>query len=83
LVDDGLTLVTALHDLLTLTSSCSRGILMRDGGLALVINRDDIKKAAGDPLTFERTTIEHLRRQTVEGSQSSTECRGALLSRLS
>lgn len=77
LVEDGLTMVTALHDLLTLTSSCNRGILMRDGGLALVINEDDVKKAAGDPLTFERATIEHLRRQTVEGSQSSIESRRA------
>jgi len=38
---------------------------MRDGGLALVIDEDDMKEAARDPLTFERTTIEHLRRQTA------------------
>lgn len=65
LVDDGLTLVTALHDLTTLTSSCDAGMLMRDGGLALAIDEDEMKRAAKDPAAFERTTIEHLRRQAV------------------
>ena len=64
LVEDGLTLVTALHDLLTLTSSCNRGILLRDGRLALTIDGEEMKEAARDPLVFERSTIEYLRRET-------------------
>lgn len=65
LVDDGLTVATALHDLLTLTSSCDRGMLMRDGGLAMAIDEDDLERAARDPITFEATTIAHLRRRTA------------------
>ncbi len=65
LVDDGLTLVTALHDLLTLTSCCNRGILLREGRLALTIDDEQMKEAARDPVVFERSTIDYLRREAT------------------
>lgn len=63
MVDGGLTLVTALHDLSTLASSCDGGLLMRDGRVALTIDEPAMRQAARDPSAFERATIDHLRRQ--------------------
>ncbi|MEG3180968.1 ATP-binding cassette domain-containing protein [Sphingomonas sp. LT1P40] len=60
-VDDGLTLVTALHDLTTLAGSCDSGALLAEGCVAFEIDADAILAARSDPLAFERTTIEHLR----------------------
>ncbi len=60
-VDDGLTLVTALHDLTTLAGSCDAGALLAEGGVAFEIDGDAILSARRDPLAFERATIEHLR----------------------
>lgn len=61
LVDGGLTLVTALHDLSTLASSCDEGLLMRDGGVALTLDAERMSRARRDPAAFERETIDHLR----------------------
>lgn len=62
LVDGGLTLVTALHDLSTLASSCDRGLLMRGGALALTIDEAAMRDASRNPSAFERSMIDHLRR---------------------
>ena len=63
LVDGGLTLVTALHDLSTLASSCEEGLLMRDGEVALTLDAERLRQARRDPAAFERETIDYLRRQ--------------------
>ena len=61
MVDGGLTLITALHDLRTLASACDAGLLLADGKVALALDEDMLRAAAGDPQAFERQTIERLR----------------------
>jgi ABC-2 type transport system ATP-binding protein len=61
LVEQGLLLVTALHDVSTLTSYCSRGLLLAGGAAALEMERDELAAGARDPLAFEHSIVEHLR----------------------
>jgi ABC-type multidrug transport system ATPase subunit len=65
LVQQGFTLITALHDLGTLVSACDVGMMMRDGLVALHITQDDIARAAADPMQFEREMMQHLRHDTI------------------
>lgn len=60
LVDGGLTLLTALNDLGTL-SACDEGMMLEDGRVALVIDRATLAQAAQSPQEFERRTIDLLR----------------------
>ncbi|KQM64337.1 ABC transporter [Sphingomonas sp. Leaf17] len=62
MVDGGLTLVTALHDLGTLASVCDAGLMLADGRVALTLDREMLRTAAGNPQAFERQTIDRLRR---------------------
>ena len=61
LVDGGLTLVTALHDMTTLAGSCDAGLLLRDGRVAMTLDGGALRGGAADPLGFERTIVERLR----------------------
>lgn len=61
LVDGGLTLLTALHDLGTLATACDEGMMLADGRVALVIDRATLAEAARSPQEFERRTIGVLR----------------------
>ena len=61
LVDGGLTLVTALNDLGTLSTACDEGMMLADGRVALVIDRATLAVAAESPQAFERRTIDLLR----------------------
>jgi ABC-type multidrug transport system ATPase subunit len=61
MVDGGLTLVTALHDLATLAASCDAGALLAGGQVAMRIEEVDLVAAVRDPLGFERETIAWLR----------------------
>lgn len=61
MIDGGLTLVTALHDLSTLATACDEGMMLADGRVALVIDQDTLKEAAQSPQEFERRTIDVLR----------------------
>lgn len=67
LVEQGLLLVTALHDVSTLTSYCSRGLLLAGGAAALEMEKDELAAGARDPLAFEHSIVEHLR-------QGSEDC---------
>jgi ABC-type multidrug transport system ATPase subunit len=58
---EGLTLLTALHDVATLTACCSRGVLMADGGIAVTIEQDELRDGLADPIGFEAAMIERLR----------------------
>ena len=60
-VDDGLTLITSLHDLFTLSSVCDAGLMLADGKVALTLDKDMLQAAALDPQSFERQTIDWLR----------------------
>lgn len=61
MVDGGLTLVTALHDLGTLATACDAGSMLSDGRMALTLDGDTLTTAALDPRAFERRTINFLR----------------------
>jgi ABC-type multidrug transport system ATPase subunit len=62
MVDNGLTLITALHDLGTLASACDTGLMLADGRVALALGDDALRIAAQNPQAFERQTIDRLRR---------------------
>lgn len=64
MTDGGLTLITALHDLNTLTTACDHGVMLADGRVAMALDRDRLKKAAQDPQVFEREMIDVLRRKS-------------------
>lgn len=57
----GLTLVTALHDLATLTMACDAGAVLASGRVALAFDRAMLAEAAGAPAAFERRMIDLLR----------------------
>ena len=61
MVDNGLTLMTALHDLGTLAVSCDAGIMLAGGNVAMDLDSRLLKTAARDPQAFERQTIDRLR----------------------
>jgi ABC-2 type transport system ATP-binding protein len=61
MVDSGLTLITALHDLGTLASACDAGLMLADGKVALALDEDMLRAAALNPQAFERQTIDRLR----------------------
>lgn len=61
MVDNGLTLLTALHDLNTLATVCDDGTMLADGRVALTIDRATLTQAAQSPQEFERQTIDVLR----------------------
>jgi len=61
MVDDGLTLMTALHDLGTLTATCDTGLMLADGQVAMTLADDQLQAAAQNPSAFERRVIDLLR----------------------
>jgi ABC-type multidrug transport system ATPase subunit len=71
MVDGGLTLITALHDLGTLASACDAGLMLADGKVALALDEDMLRAAARNPQAFERQTIDRLR----SGSAGSSKLR--------
>lgn len=60
-VAEGLTLITALHDLGTFASVCNEGLMLADGRVTLTLGQDLLRSAASDLQTFERQTIDRLR----------------------
>ncbi len=61
MVDDGLTLMTALHDLGTLAVACNAGLMLADGSVAMALDDALLRTAAHNPQAFERQTIDLLR----------------------
>ncbi len=57
----GLTLITALHDISTLTAFCNRGMLMSAGGVALTLEENDLRAGLADPVGFEARMVAQLR----------------------
>lgn len=64
MVGDGLTLVTALHDLTTLAAACDTGLMLADGQAAMALTEDMLRAGAENPQAFERRTIDLLRTNT-------------------
>ncbi|WP_404334950.1 ATP-binding cassette domain-containing protein [Sphingomonas sp. MMS12-HWE2-04] len=61
MVSDGLTLITALHDLTTLAAACDTGVMLADGRVAMILDEDMLRAGARDLQAFERQTIDLLR----------------------
>lgn len=61
MVDDGLTLITALHDLGTLAAVCDSGMLLADGRVAMTLDQGMLRAAPQDLQGFERRMIDLLR----------------------
>jgi ABC-type multidrug transport system ATPase subunit len=59
--EQGLTLITALHDVATLMAYCSRGVLMSGGRIALVLEKPELRAGLADPVAFEAAMVERLR----------------------
>lgn len=60
-VDEGLTLVTALHDLATLCSCCHEGAVMAKGRITLELDRATLQNGRVDIANFEQKMIAALR----------------------
>lgn len=65
LVNGGLTLITALHELGTLASACDAGLMLAHGKVALALDEDMLQTAAQNPQSFERQTIDRLRSRSA------------------
>lgn len=60
--EDGLTLVTALHEMATLVHHCGSGLLLSEGRLMRRLGPAELETGAGDYAAFEARMIEGLRR---------------------
>jgi ABC-type multidrug transport system ATPase subunit len=72
LVGRGLTLVTALHDLATLTQSCDVGAVMAGGRFALTLSDEELREAGADLPAFESRMIEALRSSGTSSQRASS-----------
>ncbi|WDA41281.1 ATP-binding cassette domain-containing protein [Erythrobacter sp. BLCC-B19] len=61
LVADGLTLITALHDLTTLCGFCDSGIVMAKGQVSLTLDTDTLRAGRNDSARFESNLVQALR----------------------
>lgn len=66
MVDDGLILITALHDLAILAAACDEGLMLADGHVALAMDGATLEQAAQAPREFEERTIGLLRSRTLD-----------------
>ncbi|PZT87882.1 MAG: ABC transporter [Citromicrobium sp.] len=60
-VHSGMTIVTALHDVATLSTQCDEAVVMRDGCVALALSGSDLAEAASAPASFEERMVGLLR----------------------
>lgn len=61
LVEDGLALITALHDLTTLCGFCDGGIVMAKGRISLTLDTDTLRAGRNDSARFESNLVQALR----------------------
>jgi ABC-type multidrug transport system ATPase subunit len=57
----GLTLLTALHDVTTLTAYCNRGLLLSAGRIAMEMEEASLRAGLADPVAFEAAMVGRLR----------------------
>ena len=57
----GVTLITALHDVSTLTAYCDRGILLSAGRIALTLEAGELRAGLAEPIRFEAGIVARLR----------------------
>lgn len=65
LTEEGMTLITALHDISTFGQYCTDGMLMTANKLPLIIDKDTIEIGRADIAGFERKIIEELRNNNI------------------
>lgn len=58
---NGVLLITALHDLMTLTAYCDRGLLMGAGNITWDLSADELRSGLRDARKFEEEMAERLR----------------------
>ena len=61
IVNGGLTLITALHDLATLCGFCDSGIVLTKGRLSLQLDEANLRAGRNDAARFERELVAALR----------------------
>jgi len=61
LVEGGLALITALHDLTTLCGFCDSGIVMAKGRVSLTLDTDTLRAGRSDSARFEGNLVQALR----------------------
>ena len=61
MVNEGLTLITALHDLTTLCGFCDSGIVLTKGRLSLQLDEARLRAGRNDAARFERELVAALR----------------------
>ncbi|MCQ9157192.1 ATP-binding cassette domain-containing protein [Acidomonas methanolica] len=66
-VATGLTLITALHDLITLVDCCDEGAMMAEGRVVRRLSSMDLERGRADPLNFEERLIGWLREGALVG----------------
>jgi ABC-2 type transport system ATP-binding protein len=59
--NEGLTLITALHDMTTVATCCDNGVLMNSGRIAAAIGAEQLTAGQADISAFEQQMIEVLR----------------------
>lgn len=67
IVREGLTLVTALHEMATLIGYCDCGLLLSEGRASLALGPEDMKEGARDYAAFEARIIAALRSRRGSG----------------
>lgn len=71
LVGEGLTLVTALHDLSSLALSCDAGMMMAEGKVVAELSKTDLMQAGNDLPGFERSMMNRLRSSPSSATRGS------------
>ena len=61
MVKEGLTLITALHDLTTLCGFCDSGIVLAKGRVSLQLDKPRLLAGRNDAARFERELVAALR----------------------
>lgn len=61
MVENGLTLITALHDLTTLCGFCSSGVVMAKGRISLELDEQTLRAGQNDAARFESEMVAALR----------------------
>lgn len=65
LIEEGLTLITALHDISTFTQYCTDGILLTSNKSPLMVDKGTLELGRANIASFERKIIEELRNNNV------------------
>ena len=63
-VNRGMTIITALHDMITL-AACDRGVLLGEGKIVAELEADEVREGRENPFAFESRLIDVLRHHSL------------------